>query len=83
MAEHFLDGADVGAVDQKFGRVTVAESVRGDAFYDAGFECVFSDYFFDGDRGEAAFFGIEDVGRLPFSAVYEKWIEVVVTRFHV
>lgn len=47
VAEHGLDGADVGAVHEEVGSETVAEGVRGDVFGDAGFFGVGLDNAFD------------------------------------
>ncbi len=47
MAEHGLDGADVGAVHEEVGGKAVAEGVGGDVFGDAGFFGVELDDAFD------------------------------------
>ena len=38
MAEHLLDGADVGAVCDEISREGMAQGVRMDVFHDAGFQ---------------------------------------------
>lgn len=43
VAEHGLDGAEVGAVHEEISGETVAEGVGGDVFRDAGFAGVFLD----------------------------------------
>lgn len=43
MAEHGLDGADVGAIHEKVGCERVTESVRGNMLRDAGEASVFFD----------------------------------------
>ncbi len=53
MAEHRLDAADVGAVDQKIGREGVAERVRMDVFHDAGFFGVVLDDALDAARSKS------------------------------
>ena len=47
VAEHGLDGADVGAVHEEVGGEAVAEGVRGDVFGDVGEFGVFLDDAFD------------------------------------
>ena len=39
VAEHYLDGAEIGAAFYEMGGETVAESVGGDGFFNAGFFC--------------------------------------------
>lgn len=62
VAEHFLDGADVGAIDEQLGGVAVTEGVRGNFLYDAGPESAAAHEVFDADSGESALFVFEDVG---------------------
>lgn len=47
VAEHGLDGAEVGAVHEEVGGEAVTEGVGGDVFRDAGFFCVGLDDTFD------------------------------------
>ena len=47
VAEHSLDGAEVGAVHEKVGGEAVAEGVGGDVFRDASLLCVGLDDTFD------------------------------------
>ncbi len=47
VAEHSLDGAEVGAVHEEVGGEAVTEGVRGDVFRDAGLLCVGLDDAFD------------------------------------
>lgn len=54
VAEHGLDGADVGAVHEEVGGEAVAEGVGGDVFGDASEFGVFLDDALDGTGGEAA-----------------------------
>lgn len=61
VTEHFLDGADVGAVNEEFGGVAVAQGMRRDLFSNSGFESGFADYGLDTDGGEAMFFLVEEV----------------------
>lgn len=53
VAEHGLDAADVGAIDEEIGREAVAESVRMDVFDDAGFGRVVLDDALNAAGGEA------------------------------
>lgn len=39
MAEHGLDGANVGAVEKEVGGEAMADDVRSDFFGNAGFDC--------------------------------------------
>lgn len=57
VAEHFLDGADVGAVNEEFCGKGVAENMRRDAFDNAGVKGSCADDVFDRDGREAMFFG--------------------------
>ncbi len=56
VAEHFLDGSDVGAVDEEFGGEGVAKHVWRDFFDDACATRVGAYEIFDGDGGESALF---------------------------
>ena len=47
VAEHGLNGAEVGAVHEEVGGEAVTEGVRGDVFRDAGLLCVGLDDAFD------------------------------------
>lgn len=59
--EHFLHGADVGAVNEQFGGVAVAQGMRCDLLGDSGFESGFADDGLNADGGEAMFFFVEEV----------------------
>lgn len=51
VAEHCLDGANIGAVAEEVGGVGVAQSMRADFFaYDACLSCIFLDYSLDTAR---------------------------------
>jgi len=52
VAEKFLDGSDVRAVDEELGRVGVAEGVGGYFFNYSCFAGVLTDDVFDGDGGK-------------------------------
>lgn len=54
VAEHGLDGTEVGAVHQEVGREGMTEGVGGDMLRDAGEAGVFFDDTGDGARGDAA-----------------------------
>lgn len=80
VAKHFLDRADVGAVDEEFGGERMAESVGGDAFDDAGFQGCAADDGFDTDCRETTGFAEGDVGAFLAAFVIEEyWIETVET----
>ena len=53
MPEHRLDAADVSAVDEQICGEGMAESMRMDVFYDAGFGGVIFDDPLNAPRGEA------------------------------
>lgn len=54
VAEHGLDGAEVGAVHEEVSGEAVAEGVGGDVLGDASGFGIFFDDAFDGAGGEAA-----------------------------
>lgn len=66
VAEHGLDGAEVGAVHEEVGGEAVAEGVGGDVLCDASFAGVFLDDTFDGAGSEAA----EVAGSVEFALVF-------------
>lgn len=77
VAEHGLDGADVGAVHEEIGGKTVAEGVGGDMLGDAGCTSVFFDDAFDGAGGETAEITRSVNFALTATIVEEEWSESI------
>ena len=75
MAEHGLDGAEVGAVHEEVGSKRVAQGVRADVLGDAGKAGVFFDDAFDAAGGDAAEIAGSVWVASVFRIVEKKWGE--------
>ena len=72
VAEHGLDGAEVGAVHEEVGGEAVTEGVGGDVFGDASHAGVFLDDALDGTGGKAAIIAGSVGGGEIFAIIEEK-----------
>ena len=72
VAEHGLDGAEVGTVHEKVGGKGMAQSVRRHMFRDAGEASVFFDNSFYASCGDAAVVTRIRWGAFVFGVIQEK-----------
>ena len=75
VAEHGLDGAEVGAIHEKVGSEAVAEGVWGNVLGDTGHFGVFLDDTLDGARSEAAEVAGSIGGLEIFAIIKEERVE--------